>query len=631
MREAELSVTFLPDERTVFVLPGTRLMEAAVEAGSIVDSPCGGEGSCGKCRVRFLSGVNPPMPAERQVFTLDELEQGWRLACQSTIETTCEVEIPDASLLSARRQQICVTSDTQASTPSDDPPIRKKYVELPLPSRGSDEPDLLRLEKAIGPFELDLKFARELPHLLRQQQFRGTAVIFEQHLPAETSRILLDFEPENTENAIFAVAVDIGTTTLAAQLLNLASETELAIASRLNPQTRFGDDVLSRVLFARENAEGLPQLQATIAEAVNEMIGELCQTAGIDRGRIYEITFAGNTAMQHLLAGIDPRSLGEVPFVPVVAKGMSLTASELGLRIHPRGRAFLFPVIGGFVGGDTTAGVLASDMIETTGPTLLVDIGTNGEIVLWANGKLTAASTAAGPAFEGARISCGMRGSAGAIEKVVTDGHLRINVIGNVAPQGVCGSGLIDAAAELLRHGVLNPQGRLLDREAFWSVAENSLPIIGDLADRLVTVDGKTSFVLAGIEESGVGRPIALTQRDFRELQLAAGAIRAGIVILLKRAGLVPSDLQNVYIAGGFGNFIRRSNAQRIGLLPHEIEHRLIRYQGNTSLAGAKLAALSLASRRQAERIARQTEHVDLSLDPDFQNAFADAMLFPEE
>ncbi len=228
-----------------------------------------------------------------------------------------------------------------------------------------------------------------------------------------------------------------------------------------------------------------------------------------------------------------------------------------------------------------------------------------------------------------------MRGSTGAIEKVVADGHLRINVIGNVPPVGLCGSGLIDTAAELLRHGVLNAQGRLLDREAFletFSPLPSPLaPFHQDLARRLVSAGCKPSFLLAAAEESGTGRAIVLTQRDFRELQLAAGAIRAGIAILLKRAGLKPSDLEVVFIAGGFGNFIRRNNAQRIGLIPYEIEHRRIRYLGNTSLAGARLAACSMQYRRQAEELARQTEHVDLSLDRDFQNAFADAMIFPEE
>jgi uncharacterized 2Fe-2S/4Fe-4S cluster protein (DUF4445 family) len=376
-------------------------------------------------------------------------------------------------------------------------------------------------------------------------------------------------------------------------------------------------------------------LQKSIAEAVNEMIGELCAAAGVRNDRIYEIGFAGNTAMQHLLCRLDPRSLGEVPFVPVVARGQLVAASELGLKIHPRGRAYVFPVIGGFVGGDTVAGILATGMVETEGPTLLVDIGTNGEIVLWAGGKLTAASTAAGPAFEGARISCGMRGSDGAIEKIVADEHLRINVIGNVAPVGLCGSGLIDAAAELLRQGLLDQRGKLLDRESFRNelsargIASPS-PLQEDFSYRLVSHDGQNAFQLAAAEESGSGRAILLTQRDFRELQLAAGAIRAGIAILLRRAGLQPGDLREVFVAGGFGNFIRRSNAQRIGLLPHEVEHRRIRYRGNASLAGARMAALSLQARRQAEELARRTEHVDLSLDPAFQDAFADAMIFPE-
>ncbi len=269
------------------------------------------------------------------------------------------------------------------------------------------------------------------------------------------------------------------------------------------------------------------------------------------------------------------------------------------------------------------AGILATGLADAESPALLLDIGTNGEIVLLADGKLSAASTAAGPAFEGARISCGMRGSTGAIEKVVVDGRLRTNVIGNVPPAGLCGSGLIDVAAELLRHRILTPQGRLQTPDQLLA------DLLPDLAQRVVLHEGQVSFVLATEAETG-GRPIVLTQRDLRELQLAAGAIRAGIVILLQRAGLKPNDLKRVLIGGGFGNFIRRSNAQRIGLLPHEIEHRRIRYMGNTSLAGARLAALSLGARQMAEDLARRTEHVDLSADPGFQRAFAESMIFPE-
>jgi uncharacterized 2Fe-2S/4Fe-4S cluster protein (DUF4445 family) len=420
--------------------------------------------------------------------------------------------------------------------------------------------------------------------------------------------------------------MDIGTTTLVGSLLDLGTGNELAIEARLNPQTRLGDDVLSRILYSRKGPAQLRELQATISTVIDEMIGALCKKVGIARERICEISFAGNTTMQQMLRGIDSSALGESPFTPASYQAATFSAEEIGLHISPGGQAYVMPVIGGFVGGDTVAGILSTGIAaEAEGPTLLVDIGTNGEIVLQAGGKLRAASTAAGPAFEGARISCGMRGCTGAIEKVlVEDGRLGINVIGNVPPVGLCGSGLIDVAAELLRHQILTPQGRLQTAD---QVPADTPP---DLKQRIVLHEGRVAFQLASAEETA-GEPIVLTQRDLRELQLATGAIRAGVVILLRQAGLEPKDLHRVLIGGGFGNFIRRSNAQRIGLLPHEIEHRRIRYMGNTSLAGARLAALSMQSRQQAEEFARQTEHVELSNDRAFHEVFADSMLFPEE
>ena len=615
MHEPEVLVCFRPSGREAYVLPGTRLVEAAAEAGLALELPCGGEGRCGRCRVIVAAGAAEPTAAEHHWLSAEELDAGWRLACQSAVHGPTTVEIPPGVLAAAEHKILVHTQG--AAGPSDDPPVRKQYVELPPPVRGDDLPDVLRLERAAncGPLEIDLSLLRELPGRLRELGFRGTAVL--------ADRRLLDFEPGNTAAEAFAVAVDIGTTTVVATLLDLNTGGERAVEARLNPQTRFGDDVLTRILRVRESPDGLEQLHAAITTAVDEMIGQLCQQAGAAREQIYEVTFAGNTTMQQLLCRIDPSSLGEVPFAPATAHGLAFLAAELGLHIHPRGAAYVMPVIGGFVGGDTVAGMLATGMADGDGPALLLDIGTNGEIVLLADGKLSAASTAAGPAFEGARISCGMRGSTGAIEKVVVDGHLRTNVIGNVPPAGLCGSGLIDVAAELLRHRILTPQGRLQSPE--------QLPadVLPDLAQRIVLYEKQVSFVLASESETG-GRPIVLTQRDLRELQLATGAIRAGVVILLQRAGLEPKDLKRVMMGGGFGNFIRRSNAQRIGLLPSQIEHRRIRYMGNTSLAGARLAALSLRARRMAEELARRTEHVDLSTDVNFQRAFAESMIFPE-
>ncbi|MBN2022031.1 MAG: DUF4445 domain-containing protein [Pirellulales bacterium] len=614
MQEREVAVKFEPSGKAVFVLEYTRLLEAAASAGLTLDQPCGGEGTCGKCRVRFRQGACEPTQVDENAFSAEEIAQGWRLACQAVVVDPAIVEIPASSLLPAQQQILVRTGDVSPTETS--PAVRKQYVELRPPERGDDAADLLRLEAAVGPLETDLEALRALPEKLREDRFRGTAVM--------AGGRLVDFEPGNTESECFAVAVDLGTTTLAAALLDLRSGDQLAVASRLNPQTAFGDDVLSRIEHARRTPQGLNELHEAAVEAIDEMIGQLAAEAAIRRDRVYEVIVSGNTTMQQLFCRIDTRSLGEVPFVAATSRGIRAGASRLGLNIHPRGSVFLMPVIGGFVGGDTVSGILATGLVDEPGPALLIDIGTNGEIVLWADGKLAAASTAAGPAFEGARISQGMRASTGAIDKVLVADRLLLNVIGNVAPVGLCGSALVDLAAELLRHGVLAPEGRLR--------AGDELPgdAPADLRKRVIALDGRPAFLLVDSPQAGADRAIRVTQRDFRELQLATGAIRAGIVLLLRRAGLAPESLDRVLVAGGFGNFIRRSSAQRIGLLPPEIERRRIRYQGNTSLAGARLAAVSTAARQRAEELARRTEHVDLSCEPDFQTAFAEAMIFPE-
>ena len=613
-RESEVRVVFQPLGREAHVLVGTKLVEAAAGAGIAIDLPCGGEGTCGKCRVIVRSGAAEPNAVEREALTPEQLEQGYRLACQSAVDGPMTVEVPETSILASHHKILARTELGFQAAP--DPAIGKRYVELPPPERGDDEPDLVRLEQALGPFEADLDLVRKIPQRLREQEFRGTAVL--------ADRRLIDFEPENTESQFFGAAVDVGTTTMVAMLVDLRTGREMAVSSRLNPQTAFGDDVVSRIQHTMENPHGLDELHRAVIEACDEMIGELADQAGISRRRIYELTFSGNTTMLQLLSGIDPRSLGQMPFVPATGNSLMVSAGGLGLRIHPRGRAYVLPVIGGFVGGDTVSGILATGLAEAKGPTLLVDVGTNGEIVLASQGRLIAAATAAGPAFEGARITHGMRGSTGAIEKVILGGRVRINVIGDVPPLGLCGSALIDLAAGLLRHRIVTPQGNLCTADE----PPGDLP--PELRQRLVAHDGQASFLIVPKAESGTGKPIVLTQRDVRQLQLASGAIRAGISILLRRADVRAEDLEAVLIAGAFGNFIRRSNAQRIGLLPAAVPRPRIRFQGNTSLAGARLTLISVEARRMAEQLARRTEHLDLSTDPGFQDAFAAAMIFPE-
>jgi uncharacterized 2Fe-2S/4Fe-4S cluster protein (DUF4445 family) len=615
MDEIEIAVTLEPLGRTIHVLQGTRLIEAVAGAGVTLNQPCGGEGTCGKCRVRMKQGACEPTLVDQECFSATELREGWRLACQAVVDEPAVVEVPETSLLPSRHKILVESREGRPQVA--DPAIRKRFVELSPPTRDDDAPDMIRLETITGgPLQADIETLRMLPSRLREQGFRGTIVTNEDEL--------IDFEPGDTENECCAVAVDLGTTTLGAVLLDVPSGQQRAVASRANPQTSYGSDVLSRILHARENPEGLHELHHSIIEGVDEIVGELAEEAGIRRDRIYKITVSGNTTMQQLFCCIDTRNLGEVPFVPTAARQTVLTASKLGVNIHPRGRIYVMPVIGGFVGGDTVSGILATGLPESEGPTLFVDIGTNGEIVLFSEGHLTAASTAAGPAFEGARISQGMRGATGAIEKVLFEDRLHLHVVGNVSPVGLCGSALIDLAAILLRQGILLPDGRLASPDGL----PEDLP--EGLRRRLIVNEHGSAFILADKSETAINKPILVTQRDFRELQLASGAIRAGATILLNHAGLEPDQLDRVLIGGGFGNFIRRSNAQRIGLLPTDIPRKRIRYQGNTSLAGARLAALSRTARAQAELLARQTKHVDLSTTPQFADTFAEAMIFPD-
>ena len=608
----QLRVTFEPHGRAVFVLEGTRLLEAAGRAGMTVETPCGGAATCGKCRVRITAGAYPPAAQEVEFFSTSELADGWRLACQTAIRDDTVVSIPASSRLADCHQ---ILAEAQEQTADDVlPTVRKQYVQLPAPSLEDDAPDLIRLQEATGPVEADLETLRRLSGRMREYNWSGTAVLSDHRL--------MDFEPGDTTAQCYGAAFDIGTTTLVGSLLDLNTGDEAAIASAINPQTSLGDDVLSRILYHQSSPDGAVELRRSIISAVDELISQLCTQASVSREQIYELVFTGNTTMEHLLCGLDVTQLGQVPFTPTYGRGLVVPASQLGLSVHRQAGAYIFPLIGGFVGGDTVSCIVASKLSQTAGPTLMVDIGTNGEIVLAHDGKLWAASTAAGPAFEGARISCGMRATRGAIEKVVIGEDVEINVIGNTDPVGLCGSGLIDLAAGLLDAGIISPMGNLLDGDDLPA----NLPTA--LRKRVQSgPDNQPEFLIA---HGPQGQRITLTQRDIRELQLGTGAIRAGLNILLKRASLAAGDLDAVLIAGGFGSFIRRSMAQRIGLLPADIPHNRIKYIGNAALNGARWALLSTRVRAEAETAARSAKHVELSQDFEFQSEFAQAMIFPD-
>lgn len=624
MTEKELPVRFSPQGRTVDVLPGTKVLEAAARAGITILTPCGSQGTCGKCRVIVREGAGPVTEAEREALSKEELDGGVALACQRTIKAPATVEVPESSLLGSFHQIL-----EGGRTPLEQglaAPVVKAYVELPEPTLEDGMPDFERLQRELGPVGVESDVLRTLPGAMRANGFKGTAVLAATDGEESGRPRLIDWEAGDTAAECYAAAFDIGTTTLGGVLLDLHKGQEIAAASNMNPQTAFGDDVLARILHGSKGPAELKMVQETVLDAVNGLIEAITEDAGIAPERIYTVTFAGNTTMQHLLMGIEPRALGEAPFVPVMGSSMTIRADALGLNVHPRAAVYVFPVIGGFVGGDTVAGILSTNLDEAREPTLLIDIGTNGEIVLWHEGGLIGASCAAGPAFEGGRIGQGMRATTGAIEKVlVEDGDIHCNVIGNTPPVGLCGSALIDATAELLRLGIIGSEGSMAGPDE----APDTVPPA--IRARLRGGGAGGCFELASAEESGAGEAVVITRKDVSELQLATGAIRAGITILLERAGLEAMDLQRIHVAGGFGNFIRRKNAQRIGLLPSELPHNRIGFVGNTSLAGARLAAASREARQRASALARETRHIELSQDPEFLMRFVDGMFFPAE
>jgi len=614
----------LPMQRELSAVPGSRFLDAALDAGINLDLPCGGEGVCGKCRVIVLEGAPPPNDVERDNLSAEELSRGVRLACQLTVDGPMAVEIPEDSLLKSTHQ--ILTAVVDSSRLEGRCPVykvfgslRKAGAEDRAGATGGCTAELSFAEKLAGAPIRRLADARRLLGEIRAAGDEATAVVAGDRLSA--------IEPGDTRRTTFGLAVDLGTTTLVASLVDLNGGEEFAVSARLNPQIQFGEDVVSRIQAAVEREDGLRRLQGVLRDALNEMIREVAAKNGITGDRIYAAAVSGNTTMQHLFCGLDPSSLGRYPFMPVLRHGLSVDAAELGLEIHPAGQVYVMPVIGGFVGGDTAGGILATGMLAGESPAVLVDIGTNGEIVLFAGGRLWAAATAAGPAFEGARILHGTRAAQGAIERVTWNPALRdieCQVIGGGVPRGLCGSALIDLLAILLETGVLRSDGRLAGDPG--SLADVSPKFL----ERMTSFENQPAFVVSWDSQRGRDMPIVLTQRDIRQLQLASGAIRAGITVLLKQAGIRGPDLRAVYVAGGFGNYIRRRNAQRIGLFPNDIPRDRILYRGNTSLLGARMALLSLDAREEVESIAERTEHVDLSLDPDFRWAFAEAMIFPE-
>ena len=615
MTRQTFRVTFEPEGRNVFVLRGTKLIEAAGQAGIILNTPCGGEGTCGKCRVEVRGASPDATEADRRHLSAQEISDGCRLACQLAVDGDMVVTIPE----SARFYEQVVLTEGKEHEFEFQPNVRKQFVQLSPPTVEDLRSDMTRLkEELVGPADslgADLRVVQHLPGFLREQDFKVTAVLVDNELVC--------LEKGDTTGALWGVAFDIGTTTVVGTLVNLATGARGGVASRTNPQIHFGDDVVSRIRYSEQHADGLAKLHRRVVDCLNDIILELTTNAGVDSDDIYEATVVGNTTMTHILLNIDPSPIAHAPYVSVFQDSMDLNAQSVGLDINLHANLHVLPNIAGFVGSDTVGVILASRLMHSDQVRLAIDIGTNGEVVVGNRDRLIACSCAAGPAFEGARIRFGMRATEGAISKVVINEEIEVGVIGGGRARGLCGSALLDAVAELLRAGVIDCAGRI--------VAAEDLPSsIPDKVRRaVVTFDGQPAVVLVDAAGSKAGEPILLTQRDVRELQLAKAAIWAGIQVLASEFGVKPEEPAQVLLAGGFGNFLRRSNAKRIGLLP-DIPTSRIEFIGNAAFVGARMALSCRACRDEARVISRKTEYVELANRPAFHAYFVDAMTFPE-
>ncbi len=604
----KVKVTFEPSGQTVEVPCATTLLEAATAAGVLLSAPCGGAGRCGKCRVLPRSGeLSPPSTAEIERLQPENLQAGLRLACQTEVRSEAAIEVPAASMLVSP----AIAEEGQAERYSFGPAVRAQPVTMPPPSLADQRSDLERLFTAAGcspNLAVPLPVLQAIPRVLREGRFSATLVWVEDHLV----RVL----PGTEAPPLLGAAFDIGTTTVVGALYDLATGKELAVQSRLNPQAVHGADVLSRLTFA-EQENGLDLLHKEIVACISEIIAGLLRDAGRAKEDLYEVVAVGNQVMTHALLKVPPEAIGRSPFAPVFRTAVTVPLAEMGLPGWLLGRLYVVPGVAGYVGADIVAGLVATRLCNVPRPQLFIDLGTNGEVVLCKDGELYACAAAAGPAFEGAQIACGMRATAGAVDYVKINDGVELSTIAQAPPLGLCGSGLLDATAELVRHGIVSLAGR------FRGNAETaSLP--ASLAERLRSGE-QPYFLLAGGDD---GSRVVLTQSDVRQLQLAKGAVRAAGEVLMARAGVALADLSRVVLAGAFGSFLNKDSALAVGLLP-PMDRAKVQSVGNVARAGAGLILISQEARQAALTVARQVQYVELSSSAEFQEAFVKAMAFP--
>lgn len=609
-------VHFQPIGTKVEARKDSSLLDLARDSGAAIESICSSLGKCGKCKVIVRSGGNSlgkVTESEKRILDKRELKDGFRLACQARVVSPANITV-DVPEESRRGHHRLLASGIERKI--DLLPAMRKYVlKIPpatLRDLRADDDRLLQVLKIKVKRQLEVSpgVHRHLPEALRSSSWTTTVTLFRE-------KEIVRAEPGDTSARLFGIAADIGTTKVVAYLLDLRTGEVLGNESMPNPQIPFGEDLMSRIAYTNKNPKGLEELQRVVAHGLNTLIFKLCADRGLIPDDIIEVMVVGNTAMHHIFFGIPTTHLAAAPYAPAVRTSLSVNPPHVGLNTYPFGKVSSLPNIAGFVGADAVADLLSSGLYDDREIGMMIDIGTNTEIIAGNKEKLVSCSCASGPAFEGAHIKFGMRASTGAIERVWVDPasyDVRLRTIDDAQPRGICGSGIVDAVSELFMAGILEPSGKII-------VSESN-------PRTRTTADGQAEFIIAQGKETISGYNISVTQHDVQEIQLAKAAIFAGVSILMKRLRLKPSSLKNIYAAGAFGTYVDASSAIRIGMYP-DVPVDRIRFIGNAAGSGARMCLKSTKMRDLADKLSRKVEYVELAAEKDFQQEFAQAMFLP--
>ncbi len=625
-----VKIKFIPYNREIEVPKGENLLEAVRKAGIFMDTPCNGSGACGKCKVKKINGNI--VSKNSRYITEEEEKDGYILACQSIIEADSTVEVPETESssmhgmkiedFSGNREKDIFQSSKKRMLESGmkfGTYVKKEYLEMDPPTLDDNISDFERLKRHIrkqlnySSVFCRLPILRKIPKLLRKANFKITIT----HIPRGNEKTtIINVEEGDKTRELYGAAVDIGTTSVAACLVNLYNGELMARASSGNAQIKYGADVINRIIYSTKGS-GLQELNyAVIQETINPLLDKMYRDSGISRDQVVSFVAAGNTTMSHLFLGVYPNFLRMEPYIPAFVKTPFIKASELDIEVNPETFIYLVPCVASYVGGDISSGVLSSGMWNSEENVLFIDLGTNGEIVFGNSEYLMTCACSAGPAFEGGEISCGMRASGGAVEKVSIDGNYEptLGVIGNEKPLGICGSGIIDLICEMMFAGIIDRKGK----------------IVKGLDTNRIRFDehGIGEYILAFKDQYNLERDIGITEVDIDSFIRAKAAIYSGITTLLNNLSMDFTDIDRIYIAGGIGNSLNIDNAVKIGMLP-DIDQSKIHYIGNSSLMGCYLTLMSEDARHKLEQIANSMTYVELSVEPKYMDEFVSACFLP--